>query len=427
MPGNIISITPADIATWPTPNYVNPVERTWMPEYACILYAVSTVMVATRLWLRSNKKAGGLGLDDALLVGAWLGSTMFTTVVNIAAVKWDLGRHIWDVPSSSYEKIAEATWLAELSFLITGGCTKISVLLFYRRLVDGSYNRIWKWLVVGAIVFTAAWSLAFILTLVFNCNPTEAYWKAFNTNYHHSYTCVDTTAINLLAGIFAAISDLYSVVLPCVMTRHFAVSRPQKVALNVIFSLGILVAAASAVRTYYLYEVGQKSDVSWLIYDVFVWAQLEVSVAIICASAPALRVLFRTYLSAPFSRARNATRSIASRQSNRNSGLSGIVIRRISGPDDQFQRDDFSAKHSTKPSGDSTVSEREVDADSPSSTAASTHYIIKSLADYEAYNLQNMEKYRQSLSLPGRPDSRGRGTQSFSQPFSKGWHGAEEI
>lgn len=102
---------------------------------------------------------------------------MFTVVVVVAALHLGIGRHIWDIPLSRYEYIAESTWLAELAFLITGGCTKISVLFFYRRLVEGSYKKIWKWLVVGAIAFTAGWSVAFILTLVFNCSPTEAYWK----------------------------------------------------------------------------------------------------------------------------------------------------------------------------------------------------------------------------------------------------------
>lgn len=184
---------------------------------------------------------------------AWLGATMFTTVEIVAAVRFDIGRHIWDVPVWCYEKIAESTWLAELAFLVCGGATKISILLFYRRLADQTVDKRWKWAVISAIFFTTAWSIAFILTLCFNCTPTEAYWKAFDPTYHHEFTCVNTTVINLLAGIFAASSDLYSVVLPVVMTRSFGLPKAQKAALHFIFSLGLLVVAASAVRTYYLY------------------------------------------------------------------------------------------------------------------------------------------------------------------------------
>ena len=65
MPGNIIALTPAQIAAWPTPNYEDPYQRRWMPAFAAILMTVTTLMVATRLWLRAVKKqAGGLGLDD---------------------------------------------------------------------------------------------------------------------------------------------------------------------------------------------------------------------------------------------------------------------------------------------------------------------------------------------------------------------------
>lgn len=35
-----------------------------MPEYAGVLYGVATLMVGTRLWLRTMKRSGGFGLDD---------------------------------------------------------------------------------------------------------------------------------------------------------------------------------------------------------------------------------------------------------------------------------------------------------------------------------------------------------------------------
>lgn len=84
--------------------------------------------------------------------------------------------------------------------------------------------------------------------------------------------------------------------LPMLMLRHFDIDRRKKIALNAVFSLGLLVVAASAVRTYYLEKLGTATDLTWIGFDVFVWSQLEVQLAMICASAPALRVLFRRYL-----------------------------------------------------------------------------------------------------------------------------------
>lgn len=115
-------------------------------------------------------------------------------------------------------------------------------------------------------------------------------------------------------------SDLYSVLLPCIMLYKFDAPRRQKIALNVIFSLGLLVVAAGSVRTYYLEKIGHSVDLTWDGYDVLVWAQLETQLSLICASAPALRVFFRTYLANPlraFSSARTDSRRDSRRASKR--------------------------------------------------------------------------------------------------------------
>lgn len=64
MPGNIINLTPADIAAWPTPNYIDPPRRTYMPAFASIWFAAGTLFVGTRFLLRAQNAAGKFGLDD---------------------------------------------------------------------------------------------------------------------------------------------------------------------------------------------------------------------------------------------------------------------------------------------------------------------------------------------------------------------------
>ena len=45
-------------------NYVDPVERTWLPAYSATLLGASTLLLFLRLWLRVARQAGMLGLDD---------------------------------------------------------------------------------------------------------------------------------------------------------------------------------------------------------------------------------------------------------------------------------------------------------------------------------------------------------------------------
>ena len=65
------------------------------------------------------------------------------------------------------------------------------------------------------------------------------------------------------------------------MTRNLKIPMVQKIALNIIFCAGLLVVAASAVRTYYLHGVATHSDVSHYIFMVFVWSQVELQLGIV--------------------------------------------------------------------------------------------------------------------------------------------------
>jgi hypothetical protein len=125
MSGNIQNIPLSVLLTWPTPNYDDPVRRSWMPLYAGILQAASTLTVLTRLWLRARGQAGPLGLDDvrtskplpqartailtssqAFLLPGWLGSIVFTAFSILSTEKYGNGTHAWDVPPNLYSRLS---------------------------------------------------------------------------------------------------------------------------------------------------------------------------------------------------------------------------------------------------------------------------------------------------------------------------------
>ena len=338
MSGNLNRLDPAIYATWPTPDYINPERRSWMPIYAGVLQGASSLIVITRLYLRARNKAGSFGLDDvcidahfspttpltieqALLLPGWLASLAFTVFTILATEKFGSGTRVWDVPIPWFEPLAKCGWALQVTFLISTGCTKCSILFFYRRLTKGTYNKKWIIGIITAIVATAAYSSVFVFMLIFACSPTEAYWKSFNLTYlaTHDFKCGDTRYANILSGALSIASDLWSVLLPCLMLHNFDAPRRQKVALNCIFCLGLLVVAAGSVRTYYLEKLGHTLDLTWVGFDVYVWAQLEIQLSLICASAPAFRALFRTWLSGSMMRALSSGRSHNKRESRRQS------------------------------------------------------------------------------------------------------------
>lgn len=131
---------------------------------------------------------------------------------------------------------------------------KISILLFYRRMVAGTFNRYWIFATWGAIALTAAYLVAFDLLLIFNCQPTRAYWMAHDPEWEAkvNYYCLDTTqVINPIAGGLSVFSDIYAIVLPCLMVQGLDMTRRQKIGLNAVFATGIFMVAGGGMRTWY--------------------------------------------------------------------------------------------------------------------------------------------------------------------------------
>ncbi|KAI7163172.1 hypothetical protein KC349_g1464 [Hortaea werneckii] len=293
MPGNLPDV---DFSSWPTPNYVDPVERTWMPAYSITLTVASSIPILIRLFLRFRNEGGGLGLDDLFLVPGWLLNIGFTTVASYASYHTFVTRHVWDTPPTLFEGDALNAWISQILFLLGPGCVKISVLLFYRRIQAGTFNRRWLWCIYGAIWLTVAFTLAFLLALVFNCQPTRAYWKLYDFSWNEEYKCAKTTAINLVAGLISLIADMYAIGLPCFMVQGLKMRRREKITMNAVFLLSLSVVGAGSARTWAFFTFASDSDVTWSGFWVFFYCVLEYNLMLICACAPSLRVFAIRYL-----------------------------------------------------------------------------------------------------------------------------------
>lgn len=279
--GNVIVPPPETLIAWQTDAYPHGITRTWMPAYCIPLLVFSTILLAIRLTLRLRQRGGGFGLDDALLLPSWMLLVAFTGVVCWSSENGTLSRHMWDVNPLDYPTVAlvcqsnkicsrdlsandkQSAWLGQFIFLIGTCLVRISVLLFYRRMVKGTFKRRWKWSVWVAIGFTVAWTLGFCIMLLATCTPVEASWKVFDPTYTEDWTCADTRPSNTAAGVLAVVSDCYSLFLPWSMIWPLDMPKRQKFALNIIFSFGIIVIVAAGFRTAHSIKLGTDTDSTW--------------------------------------------------------------------------------------------------------------------------------------------------------------------
>jgi hypothetical protein len=162
-----------------------------------------------------------------------------------------LDRHVWDRPLGTAGKSGLIGWIATLLFLASSSCTKISILVFFLRLLDRHIHRELYWTVIVAISFIGVSFVAFSLLTILSCNPVQAAWMSLDVTWPVAYNCNGRKMADLLNGIFSISTDVFSVVLPVLIVRRLQISQKQKIILYGVFCCGLAVVGAAIARTFY--------------------------------------------------------------------------------------------------------------------------------------------------------------------------------
>ncbi|OQU95387.1 hypothetical protein CLAIMM_01604 [Cladophialophora immunda] len=288
---------PSVIASWPKPNYVNPDTRGPGLVYMCIIFAAigiitCTARVYSRLFITKAP-----GLDDLLVVVALGFLTALTVLVIIGNKDYYNGRHVWDIPPDSFVGGRANIWASLWCYVIGITLIKISVLLFYRRL-SVKFSRAFLIATWVGIIYNILYFLSFGLTLLLLCNPLHAYWDSFNPAWAatHHFHCGSESAALPASSAFSVAGDFYSTLLPLILVYYLELPRRQKIALYALFALGFMAVAAGLVRTVLMYNLlNVDYDFTWELWLTWIWAVLELYLALFAASAPSLKPFFRHF------------------------------------------------------------------------------------------------------------------------------------
>lgn len=131
-------------------------------------------------------------------------------------------------------------WLAELSFSYSTALTKVSMLIFHRRLMARSSNKYIIGAIYVAIGFTIVYAIAVVIFLCFICTPLDASWKSMNREYSQPYQCGHRGVYDPMWGAISVASDVYAIILPMFLVKSLQVTLKQKIALSALFGCGIL-------------------------------------------------------------------------------------------------------------------------------------------------------------------------------------------
>ncbi|KAK1572866.1 uncharacterized protein LY79DRAFT_653338 [Colletotrichum navitas] len=255
-------------------------------EVFCPVFAL--VVVILRLYIRFDTK--NLGWDDAFICAA-LALTIGLSVSSIICMKeLFIGIHYWEIPQPANPGNG-MLWVFITGIIYSPilALAKQSVLIFILRF-SGIKNLVRNVVWYTGIV-NISLTIATFLAIIFQCTPVEAFW---NTSV--SGQCINEFALAITSGTLTVLTDIIVIGLPFYIILGLKIDMKKKKGLMGVFALGIIVTLVSIVRLYFvaLSFIIVTPDKTFSLG--FCVAQIECSLAITTASAPALWPLIRRWL-----------------------------------------------------------------------------------------------------------------------------------
>jgi hypothetical protein len=128
--------------------------------------------------------------------------------------------------------------------MVSTATTKISILLFYRRLAAGTISNRFLCVVYAAIAFVVIYFIIFWINLFIGCRPFNAFWNQVNLFWvaanKGKYQCINEPANLLAAAIISVIQDFIACGVPTILFWKLRIPKRQKIALAAIFGVGFL-------------------------------------------------------------------------------------------------------------------------------------------------------------------------------------------
>ncbi|KAK4202316.1 hypothetical protein QBC40DRAFT_321860 [Triangularia verruculosa] len=283
-----------------TTNSSLPPDENRGPEILAIcgtLVALSVAIVSLRIWVRA-RMIGHVGADDWTIIAAT--TVIFVEMmIIIPQVHYGAGRHVQYIkPASNITKGLHLNFVTQPLCLISLCLTKVSVGFFLLRLTP---SKRFQRFVIGMIIFTVLSATGNFLTVFFQCQPLAFTWGGVAEG-----KCMPPENLKFAAffnSSVAVLTDVIFALLPVPMLWKVQLNWKVKSAVAAILSLGLFAAVAAIVKITFLSSYGKHGDFLWDSTDLTIWTTIEICTAIIAASSPCLKPLFKTLFDGSSARA----------------------------------------------------------------------------------------------------------------------------
>ncbi|KAF2970200.1 hypothetical protein GQX73_g3373 [Xylaria multiplex] len=249
---------------------------------AAILFLVlDSIVVFLRVYVRTRVISRGFGWDDFTLCLTYIG---FVISIGLGFAAMHYGYAAEDVqPWYNKKRATMFTYGNQTTLYISAGLVKLAVALVLLRI---SVSRGVRWLLIGSMVVVGIWT---IITVVFASGICAT---GGSSNWAGSLKCTQVGYFRTISNIFI---DYFYALLPIYILRSSKMQTKLKLIAIFLLGLGIFASTATIVKLVIIVRLpnakGKVAD--GLHYNLLLWADIELGLAILAASAAALRPLLR--------------------------------------------------------------------------------------------------------------------------------------
>ena len=150
-----------------------------------------------------------------------------------------------------------------------------------------------SWAMIALVV---VWMVSFFFSTIFECVPPSLAWSKDRADLLDR--CIKTVTMLLAFAWTDIITDVMILCLPIPMISQLQMPLSRKFALYGIFLLGALTVLAGVARLVFFYRAAADhhgADVAVNTAPTIYWSLVEASMAIVSATLPTLRPLFRGF------------------------------------------------------------------------------------------------------------------------------------
>ncbi|KAH3999904.1 hypothetical protein HBI81_052550 [Parastagonospora nodorum] len=256
-----------------------------------VMVGVSTVMtfigvscVGLRVYTRSHI-VGKMGAEDWIMVTAATLTIVLLLQIVAGAIEFKLGFSGLRLSPDQMASNIKLILALVVVYKMTVTLIKLSILMIYLKIgVSRTFERLCKL----TMCLLVAWQIVVVIVVPAQCTPLEKLWDFTGTVEGH---CINANAFYHVTSAFHILMDIWILVLPLKLIIRIPRPPREKIALFIIFGLGVISTIASIVRLQSLRIFTLSNDPFYDSLPINTWSMVEVNIGIVCASIPSLKPL----------------------------------------------------------------------------------------------------------------------------------------